>query len=350
MPGAETQSGAEGGREDSRRPSPLGFEFHGMRAQVLGDWPEVIEAVRADFGWFSSPTTGEADLELEVLRREPDFDAFGPLRASFVTPRNVVYQLGDQTVVDYGGRAMTVLDRSGGRARIEGRDEHLVYEAAYHLVLSRVGQHLEQAGLVRLHALGLSGRQGAVAVMLPSGGGKSTLAFDALRDDSAELLSDDSPLLDRRGDLHPFPLRMGVNDGDAAELDGKGVRRIERMEFHPKHVLAVEAFAGKVHAGPVPLRHLVIGERSLGRQSALEPLKRGAAIGPLVREAVVGVGIYQGMEFLLQRGLRDLARQVRPAAVRAQCCAAGLARARVWRLRLGRDRADNWAALTELLH
>jgi hypothetical protein len=328
----------------------LAFDVHGLRFRVAGNWPEVLESIRADFGWFSAVGEPEAaGLELEILRRRPDFDDFGPLRASFVTPRNVVYQDGGRTVIDYGGRAMTVLDRGTGRARIEGEDEHLVYEAAYHLLLSRVGQHLESVGLVRLHALGLHGRQGAVALMLPSGGGKSTLAFDALRDSSARLLSDDSPLLDRRGRIHPFPLRMGVNDGDAAELEGNGVRRIERMEFHPKHVLAVEAFADRVHGSPVPLCHLVIGERTLGREATLERLPRAAAVGPLVREAVVGVGIYQGMEFVLQRGMRDLGRQLRPAAVRALCCAAGLSRARVWRLRLGRDRARNWAALTELL-
>ena len=328
----------------------LRFDVHGLRVEVATDWPEVLEAIRADFGWFSSDQDGAAaDFRVELRRAAPDLDGHGALKASFVTPRNVVYQDGNQTIVDYGGRAATVLDRAAGQARIEGEDEALVYEAAYHLLLSRVGQHLESVGLVRLHALGLRGAQGAVAIMLPSGGGKSTLAFEALRDGTTELLSDDSPLLDRRGRVHPFPLRMGVNDGDAAELGEAGVRRIERMEFHPKYVLAVEAFVDRVHATPVPLRHLVIGERTLGREAGLERLPRTAAVGPLVREAVVGVGIYQGMEFVLQRGMRDLGRQLGPAATRAACCAAGLARARVWRLSMGRDRASNWAALAPLL-
>jgi hypothetical protein len=37
------------------------------------------------------------------------------------------------------------------------------------------------------------------------------------------------------------------------------------------------------------------------------------------------------------------------ALVRATCCAAGLARAQVWRATLGRDRERNWAALEPLL-
>jgi hypothetical protein len=66
-----------------------------------------------------------------------------------------------------------------------------------------------------LHALELVGGQGAVAVMLAAGRGKSTIALRALRDQGVRLLSEDSPLLDRRGRLHPFPLRIGVNASDA---------------------------------------------------------------------------------------------------------------------------------------
>ena len=51
--------------------------------------------------------------------------------------------------------------------------------------------------------------------MLPSGGGKSTLALRALQEPGIGLISEDSPLLDRRGRLHPFPLRIGVNETDA---------------------------------------------------------------------------------------------------------------------------------------
>ena len=87
----------------------------------------------------------------------------------------------------------------------------------------------------------------------------------------------------------------------------------------------------------------------LGRGARLEPLPRRTALGPLLREAVVGVGIYQGMEFVLQRGMRDVAGKAGTAATRARCCGAGLRRARVWRLTLGRDHDSNWAALSQLL-
>ena len=321
----------------------------GLRAAIAGDWPEVVESIRRDFAWFESSDPGPSRLEVRLERRSPDFAAFGEVVASFVTPRNVVYQQGPMTIIDYFGRALSILDRERGVLVVQGTDAHLVHEAAYLFLLSSIGEHLDRRRTPRLHALGLHGAQGAVAVMLPSGGGKSTLALRALRADGVRIYSEDSPLIDRRGRLHPFPLRVGINESDAPELPPEHVRRIERMEFHPKLLLDVEAFQDRVERRPSRLRHLVVGRRSLGIEPRLERAPRARAVGPLLREAVVGVGLYQGMEFVLQRGMRDTVGQAGAAATRAACCAAALARAQVWELTLGRDHDRNWEALLPLL-
>jgi hypothetical protein len=327
------------------------FDVHGLRVRVAGDWPEVVDSVRLDFVWFERPDDGAApvDVSIVIQRRPPDFDRFGEAPAAFVTPRNVVYQVDGTTVVDYLGRAVSVLDRDRSLLTVQGESEHLVHEAAYHYLLSRIGEHVESKGLTRLHALALSGRRGAVALMLPSGGGKSTLALRALRDHGIRLLSEDSPLIDRRGRLHPFPLRIAVNATDADRLPPGSLRRLERMEFHPKLALDLDAITDRIETSPLALCHLIIGRRTLGREARLERVPRGAAVGPLVREAVVGVGIYQGMEFILQRGMRDVLGKAGIGLNRVACCAAGLGRARVWRATLGRDGERNWEALTPLL-
>jgi hypothetical protein len=312
-------------------PPSTTLDVYGLRIRVGGAWPEVIESLRLDFAWFvdgpGRDGAAASDVEVEVRHGAPDFDAFGSVPAAFVTPRNVVYELGDRKVVEYFGRALSVMDRTSGRLTVQGEDRQLVHEAAYHYIVSRVGEHLDARGLTRLHALGLAGADGAVAVMLPSGGGKSTLVLRALRDERVRLLSEDTPLLDRRGMLHPFPLRIGVNATDAAELPEGAVRRIERMEFHPKLAVELEAFG----------------------DAQLRPAVRRAAIGPLLREAIVGVGVYQGMEFVLQRGMRDTFGKLDVAARRAACCAAALRHARIWHLTVGRDRERNWAELEPLL-
>lgn len=282
-----------------------------------------------------------------MVRGAPDLDGYGCIPAALVTTRNVVFQDGERTIVDFFGRAVTVFDRRLNTLLVQGVEHHLVHEAVYLFLLSRIAEHLDRRRLMRLHALGLSGPNGAVVVMLPPGGGKSTLALRALKEPGVKLLPEDMPVLDRRGAVHPFPLRVGVNATDGASLPAGEVRRIERMEFHPKLVLSIDAFAGQIEGRPQRLGHLVVGERSLGRDAYLEPVPRGALVGPLLREGVVGVGVAQMIEYVLQPGQSDFLKQGSVATRRAWCAA--LARARGWRLRLGRDQERNWAALAQLL-
>ena len=314
----------------------------------------MLESLRRDFAYFAlaDEPAGEPVVDVALERGAPSYAALPPAVASFITPRNVVYQEEGRTIVDYFGRAVAVLERRAGhpsRLTIRGEEDQLVREAVYLFLLSRCGEHFDRMGLTRIHALGLAGAAGGVAVMLPAGGGKSTLAVRALRAEGIRLLSEDSPLLDRRGRLHPFPLPIGIDDSDVEGVRAEDLRRVERMEFRPKLLLDVEAFADRIEPDPQPLRHLVVGRRSLAETPSLERIPRRAALGTLAREAVIGVGIYQGMEFVLQRGMRDTLAMTPIAVRRARCCFAGLSRARVWQLTLSRDGERNWVALEPLL-
>jgi hypothetical protein len=330
-------------------PAQIDLSFHGLGISVAGDWQEVIEDLRADFAWFTAGEGGTPDVAIEVQRTAPDYAIAGDIEASFVTARNVVYQHDGRALIDYFGKALSVYDRHGGQLLVQGQDRDLVYEATYRFILSRVGVHLETIGLPRLHALGLSGRDGAVAVLLPAGGGKSTLAISALRANDVRLLSEDSPLIDRSGMLHPFPLPLGVNDRDADRLPAGRRRTRMRTDLAPKTVLELDALIDRIETEPQPLRHLVLGRRTLGTKAALEPIPRRRLVGPLLRECVIGVGLYHGTEFILQQGPRELVGMLGPASLRAGSSVAVLARARTWELRLGRDHDANWIALSPLL-
>jgi hypothetical protein len=283
------------------------------------------------------------------VRRAADFEAFSEAVPWFVTPRNAVYRHGSSIVLDHLGRAISVLDSGGNQLWIQGEDEHVVHDAVYYFLLGRIGEHLDTRGLVRLHALGVAGGQGAVALLLPPGGGKTTLALEAIKTEGVKLLSEDSPVLDHRGRLHPFPLRIGVNAKDVERLPAGASRRIERVWLHPKVAVEVESFADRVANRPHDLRHIVVGRRSLAATPSLEPIARRAAVKPLTREAVFGVGLYQGLGFAHQRGTRELVRKARIAAARGRACATALAGAQVWRLTLCRDSERNWELLRTLL-
>ena len=305
----------------------LRLDVHGLTFAIGGDWPEIIDDLRLDMAWFGRDTVTEPPaITVELEAGAPQFDRFGEVTAELVTSHNVVYNVGRQRVVDYFGRAATVIE--GGRAVIRGDERNLVYQAAYDFIVSRIGEHLDALQLTRVHSLGVVGRQGAVAVLLPSGGGKSTLALRSLLDERVRLLSDETPLLDRHGRLHPFPMRIAINSTDQSPVPEWPVRLIERAHYHPKLAIDVPVFAHRVERDPQPLRHLVIGRRSLGVEARLDRIPRRSGLPPLLRDGVIGLGVLQGAEFLLQRGARDVVDKAGIAARRTRCCLAALAHAR----------------------
>jgi hypothetical protein len=337
-------------REACRR-GDLALDVHGLRVVVRTDWAHVRAALALDYATFIGTGTAmpSATSTVEIVRAQPRPWRFAPVPASFVTPRNVVYQLDRRSVIDYQGRVLAEHDRDADRIVVEGLDAALAHEAAYQFVLSRIGAHLDAIGLPRLHALALAGPRATVAVLLPSGGGKSTLALRALSVDGIRLISEDTPLVGAGGRLHPFVLRMGVNPADARSLPGTASRLLERMEFHPKYAVEVATFADRLATEPHRMTDLVVGVRTLGSGAHLQRAPRRAALGPLLREGVIGVGVYQGMEFVLQRGMRDTAAHAGTALLRARRLGRALAGARVWQLHLGTDRDANWEALRRLL-
>ena len=70
---------------------------------------------------------------------------------------------------------------------------------------------------------------------MPSGGGKTTLLLQFIKEDSIKLISEDSPLIDSSGNALPFPIRIGISECDKpSDIPDEQMHLIERMEFKPK--------------------------------------------------------------------------------------------------------------------
>jgi hypothetical protein len=330
------------------------FEFHGVAVEVASASAELVEEVRRDFAWFHRPdaaprTASEAPFRIELHLEEPSYDTLPALPAAFFTPRNVCFRDRDRTYIDYFGRALAVLDRAEASCIVRGNDLDLVHEIAYLLTLSTVGERLDRRGVHRVHALGVAHGGRGVLLLLPSGGGKSTMALRLLRETGFALIGEDTPLVDPAGTLLPFPLRLGVRPGDETGVAPEHLRTVRRMEFDPKTLVDIEVFRDRIAPGPVAPAALLVGERNLGRVSAIEPLARTAALKALVKYMVVGLGVYQGMEFLLERGVGDLAGKVGVASSRLRGAVRLLRRAPAYRFVLGRDLERNYRTLLDFL-
>lgn len=189
----------------------------------------------------------------------------------------------------YPGPVWLHYDYATDAGLVEGDDLDRVHERLYLTALSRIGEALDRRGLHRVHALGV----GDALILLPPGGGKSTLALRL----ELPLLSEDTPLLDRRGFLHPFPFRLGLRE---PHPDGRRVGS--------KWLLQSSRWA----SSPVRCRHVLIGARTPG------PPRLGAcfALPYLVRDCLVGWGVPQVAELFLRLTPADIVAKAAIAASR----------------------------------
>ena len=318
------------------------FDIHGYRFRLVGDAPEPLSGLAADFKFFRAASAdGPSPVAtIRVATAPPDYDRLPPLRARVYTPRNISYRDGDTTIVDYHGRGLARHDRRSGDFTITTLDPDLQYEACYLFLLSQAGEALDRRGLHRVHALGIEIGGRAVLVLLPMGGGKSTLGEALLHRPEVRLLSDDSPLVDRHGMVHAFPTRIGLLPGRDENVPPHYRRTVNRMNFGPKTFVDYDYFADRVMPR-APAGMVCLGVRTLADEGRISEVSRLTALRRLVPDCVVGMGLFQGLEFVFQKNAAELATLAPVAWSRFRASRAIVGRSRCIELSLGRDTTKN---------
>ena len=344
------KSGAVVGSEldhmKDRRVVQRTFDVYGYRFSVRAADPELIEGITEDFEFFAAEDPVSPGVVIELVEDRPPVDDLPSLDARVYTPRNVMYRSEHFRYVDYHGRALGIRDERNGNFTIYSLDRELLYEAAYLYALAEVGRRLDQSKLHRIHALGVVINNRAVLVLLPMGGGKSTLALELMKHPEVRLLSDDSPYLRRDGRVLAYPLRLGLLPGSEQSIPVEHRRTINRMEFGPKHLVNYSYLRDRVQASADP-GVVFLGSRMLGAGCRIEAASRKDALRACVANCVIGVGLFQGLEFILQSSGWELIAKTRVGLSRLRNCAALVRRSSVCRIHLGSDPQQNGRALLD---
>ncbi|MGD0827053.1 MAG: hypothetical protein ABSA09_03085 [Desulfobaccales bacterium] len=324
------------------------FNFYGFPVAVKSDKEEVLTDIHRDFSYFRTEPV-EARARLELFADYGRRDLLPRLKATLQTPRNLVYRNGEASYLDYFGRGLAIYQSQEGRYEIYCGDRDLAHEIAFLTILSLVGQHLDAIGLHRVHALGVETGGLAVLILLPMGGGKTTLALQLLCSEEIKLLSEDSPLISGNGEVFPFPLRLGVRvGGEPSGIPSQYLRTVKRMEFGPKTLIDIGNFKDKI-ASSCPAGAILLGERWLAGPSSIRPVGRRRAINEFIKNSVVGLGLYQGMEFLLQRSAWEILGRVGVAFSRLRNSLKVIERSQVYRFAIGPDAKESAEVLVKFL-
>jgi len=346
----KTRPNQAGGRTSNtvKPEQEVQLDVYGCTFSLTGSGSGALQHLADDFRFFAGKGV-KNPVSIELITGDPPYREVPAGIATTYTPRNVAFTHGDCTYIDYSGRALAIRDRQRESFRIYSRDLDIQYEAAYLFLLSRVGEYLDHHRMHRIHAMGVSVAGRAVLAVLPMGGGKSTLCLDLLlKYPEFSLLSDDSPFISRDGRINAFPLRLGLLPGNENDIPAEFRRTINRMEFGPKVLVNYEYFSDRVVPSADP-GIVFLGKRTLSDDCRIEPVGAWEALKSMSINCVVGLGLYQGLEFVLHSSPLELLAKTGIAWSRLQNARRLFSRSRVHRLILGRDRERNAATVRDFV-
>ncbi|HEX5386556.1 MAG TPA: hypothetical protein VFW66_07665 [Gemmatimonadales bacterium] len=341
----------------------LEFAFHGVRAAVTSDDAECLRRVEADFALFLDPgapagelpdgAVGAAGLmptiEVRLTVSAPPYERIPPdARRLLRTKDATVYRAGHVRFYDSGRLALVAYDMRAGHADVWSLDRDLLQEKCYLLVMTRVGDALDRRGLHRIHAMGMVYQGRALLCVLPSGGGKTTLAMALLEREGFRLLSEEVPLVCRRGRLHPFPVRLSVVQGTPLTVPDRFLQPFRRSRHGPKVLIDSRHYADRI-AGDAAPGIICIGRRVGAGEAGLVKRSRFAGLAALLGSCVAGRGVPQLLEYLLHLDLGDVMRHAPVLWSRLRAAAALARRSTAYELRLGPDSEGNASLIATLL-
>jgi len=329
----------------SRVPRSKTFDFYGAGLILVSSAPDLLDSLSRDFDYFAAQAPKGA-IKVVAHADEPPWNEVPNRIASMTTPNAICYDDAETRYTDYYRLALGKYDFAHESGEIWSRDLDLLYELTYLMALSRVGESHDHKGIHRVHALGVAIAGKGGLVLLPEGGGKTTLALELLTRPRVKILSDDTPLY-ADGELWAFPSRMGIR-GKVEGIPPEHLRAFRRRNHGPKTLVDLAYFRERVIDHVVP-KILIVGVRSSGENSFVEPIARTKAFPALAQNLVFGVGLPQVLEYFLRSGLRDLFRKSRIAQSRLRSAVRLLGQTACYRLVLGRDVVAAADAVASLL-
>lgn len=289
------------------------FDFYNEKVCVKSDWIELLELLEKDFSVFkvSELSLQPKSLKLSINRGHPGEIAIPEMVSKMQTLNSITYQSGQIRYNDYYGKLLSIFDYGSESARIISTDIDKAHEVAYLLILSRIGKRLDQVGLHKLHAFAISYQNCAFVCMMPMKGGKSTLLMELLKNDQVKMISDDIPLIDSCGNVHPFPIKIGTENERALSLNikdpEKNIYYLKREQYGLKTFICLNGLADKFEKPDKVFKHVVIAEgfRFNSDHSEINHSSWGSTFKGLFKHGIIGIGLPMIIEYFWEFGIRD---------------------------------------------
>lgn len=264
---------------------------------VKTDEDTVLQKIKDEFHFFITDEKPHRKFTVHIQKEAPP--KIPELIATKIFTHAVVYTYRREKFIDYHGKGH--IHQKGNSFFIYSLDEQLLFELAYITIHSLFGELAQRRGLYRIHALSGTYRKRDFILVLPSGGGKSSMLVEFLKDPEFKVISDDSPFIDGKGKIHSFPSKISLASiPENSELTDRPWQTFTRSLYPPKHTLSLSHLDNRVNIRPMDSRPmLILGVRSSYRSPVIQRLKSFEAMKVLLENMIIGVGLPQIIEIFL---------------------------------------------------
>jgi hypothetical protein len=291
------------------------LDIYNIGFKITGDSFFVVDHLKKDFQLFVKEEgvskTFAYTVCVRVFCQQPPYERVPPLIGAIYDLGLITYKDKHVNYTDYSSKALMIYDFKKETAELFSLNEEFLYEKSKLTILSRMGELLDRQGIHRLHALGLSKDGKASICLLPMEGGKTTTTLNVLKkDQNIKLLSDDMCLLDGKGIVYPFIMRIGVRDESL--LQGLPQDIIEE-KTHPKYgskYFIEPSYFKEKQDSPCRLKNILIGKRIFAQESQIKPVSKLSCLVPCIESGVFGLGLPQLIEFFWRGDLLFLIKRI----------------------------------------
>jgi len=209
------------------------------------------------------------------------------------------YGVGEERYINY--RNELELYSKGSRDRevwICHNGGPILYEVLHTLIHSFIGECLDRSGYHRVHALALGVNDRNILVVLPSGGGKSSLAYQIAKNGVGEVYSDESPFL-KEGLLYSYPSRGALSEKVTSllKIDKPDISYKFKRQLYGEKYLIDQPMTSTENGKK--LTDVIVG-RSTSKVSKISKSSATSTLNSLISTMVIGNGLTQMAEHLLK--------------------------------------------------
>lgn len=331
------------------------FNFHGIVIKLESDWNEVLELLTKDFSFFcTSSSTESADFEISIYNTPSSNIIIPNLISKMQTLNSITYQKDGIRFNDYYGKLISILNYQEKKAKLFSTNLNKMHEVTYLLILSVVGKKLDLLGIHKLHAFAVSYDDVVAVCMMPMKGGKSTLLLELLKFPEVKMLSDDIPLINRWGEVIPFPIKIGIDQSfPPMEIINpeKNIYQIQREHYGLKTLLSLDGIPDKVISKNKRFKKIILleGFRQNSNDTLIKSDFRIKSIKGLVRHGIIGFGLPMVIEYFWEFGIKDFLIKIYIFLSRVFSFLAFSGRARFYYMYQGKEVPQAASQIVELL-